>query len=62
MVAALGAKSKQVTFGKYAESLGLVDSTEMETKTDVKDRVQAEKQSALAAAKRVQASFVKGKG
>ncbi len=60
LTSSLGAKSKQVTFRKYAESLGLVDCTE--TKDEVKNRVRSEKQSALAAAKRVQASFAKGKG
>ncbi len=60
LTSSLGAKAKQVTFRKYAESLNLVDH--METKTEVKNRVQSEKQSALAVAKRVQAAFTKGKG
>ncbi len=60
LTSSLGARAKQVTFRKYAESLNLVDRTE--TKSEVKNRVQSEKQSALAAAKRVQAAFMKRKG
>jgi len=53
LAASVGSKRRS-TFRQYAESLNLFDKQSAETKDEIKKRIHAEKEHALAIAKRVQ--------